>query len=209
MRPATSALVLPVPAQLGGHSSARRTGIGADVEPEHSLDDEWSAVVSHRLKAIQGRESTRRVGHVNVRVGREDDAAAIAAVFIASFETLDFLPTLHTHAEHHAFIRDLVARGEVWIAEEDGRILAMAALAGDVLGQLYVDPDAQRCGVGSALVDKVKQLRPAGFTCWVFQQNTIARAFYESHGCRVVRLTDGSDNDEKRPDALYEWRPER
>ncbi len=85
----------------------------------------------------------------------------------------------------------------------------MAALAGSVLGQLYVHPDAQRRGAGSALLDKVKELRPAGFAFWVFQQNTHARRFYERHGCHLVRLTDGSANDEKTPDVLYEWQPER
>jgi len=53
----------------------------------------------------------------------------------------------------------------------------------------------------------VKQERPDGFPFWVFQRNEGARRFYERHGCRLVELTDGSGNEEKEPDALYEWRP--
>jgi hypothetical protein len=34
-----------------------------------------------------------------------------------------------------------------------------------------------------------------------------ARRFYERHGLRAVRFTDGTGNEEKTPDALYEWRP--
>jgi GNAT superfamily N-acetyltransferase len=144
---------------------------------------------------------------VDVRAAQPDDAAAIAEVFIPSFESLTFLPTLHTHDEHRDFIRSLVVRDEVWVAEEDGRIVGMAALAENVLGQLYVHPDFQSRGAGSALLEKAKERRPRGFTFWVFQQNDRARTFYEHRGCRLVRVTDGSGNEEKTPDALYEWRP--
>jgi GNAT superfamily N-acetyltransferase len=143
---------------------------------------------------------------VNVGPARPDDAAAIAEVFIPSFESLTFLPVLHTHDEHREFIRSLLIRDEVWVAEEDGQIVGMAALAADVLGQLYVHPDFHGRGAGTALLEKVKELRPGGFTLWVFQQNDRARAFYEGRGCLVVRLTDGSGNEEKTPDALYKWR---
>jgi putative acetyltransferase len=89
---------------------------------------------------------------VDVRPARPDDAAAIAEVFIPSFESLTFLPTLHSHDEHRDFIRTLVVRDEVWVAEDDGRIVGMAALAGDVLGHLHVHPDFHGRGAGSALL---------------------------------------------------------
>jgi hypothetical protein len=41
----------------------------------------------------------------------------------------------------------------------------------------------------------------------VFQRNTSARSFYEGHGVRLVRLSDGSGNEEHEPDALYSWSP--
>jgi hypothetical protein len=48
---------------------------------------------------------------------------------------------------------------------------------------------------------------PSGFRLWVFLQNAPARRFYERHGLRLVEETDGSRNEERTPDALYEWRP--
>jgi len=44
---------------------------------------------------------------------------------------------------------------------------------------------------------------------WVFQKNLDARRFYERHEFRLERLTDGSSNMEREPDALYAWLPER
>jgi GNAT superfamily N-acetyltransferase len=145
---------------------------------------------------------------VHVRRAGPDDAGAIADIFIASFEPLlSFLPLLHTHEEDRAFIRDLVDRHEVWLAEEEGRTLGFAAISDAKLEQLYVHPDEQGRGIGGALLAKTKERRPTGFTLWVFQQNERARRFYETHGLALVELTDGSGNEERTPDALYEWRP--
>jgi ribosomal protein S18 acetylase RimI-like enzyme len=145
---------------------------------------------------------------VEVRPAGPDDADAVAGVFITSFATLTFLPMLHTDEETRAFIRGVVARDEVWVAVDSGRIVGMASLSAEMLDHLYVHPDAQGRGAGSALMDKAEERRPDGFTFWVFQQNENARRFYERRGCRLVRLTDGSGNEETTPDALYEWKPE-
>lgn len=148
-----------------------------------------------------------RVGDsIELRRAEPDDAEAVAAVFTPSFGSLTFLPRLHTADENRAYLRGLIAEREVWIAEEDGRIVGFAALDGDELSHLYVHPDAQRHGAGSALFAKAQEQRPEGFTFWVFQQNE-ARRFYEARGCRLLELTDGSGNEERTPDALYEWRP--
>jgi GNAT superfamily N-acetyltransferase len=151
-----------------------------------------------------------RGSELTIRAARPADAVAVADVFIASFESLDFLPRLHSHEEQRAWIRDVVlASQEVWVAQEDGRVVGFAALSDDKLEHLYVHPDAQGRGVGSALLATAKQRRPGGFAFWVFQENRRARRFYEARGCTALRLTDGSGNEERTPDALYEWRPSR
>jgi GNAT superfamily N-acetyltransferase len=148
------------------------------------------------------------LGGIRIRAARADDAEAVADTFIPSFESLTFLPALHTHDEHRAFIRELVlVRNEVWVAEQDGRIVGFAALTDDGLEHLYVHPAAQGGGAGSALLATAKERRPGGFSFWVFQENRQARRFYEARGCTLLRLTDGSGNEERTPDALYEWRP--
>src|SRR5690348_15984865 len=137
-----------------------------------------------------------------------EDTEALAAMFRRSYESIGFLPTLHTPDEDRAFFGGVIARQEVWVAEdEDGRLAGFAGLDGDLLGFLYVDPPAQGRGVGAALFERITERRPEGFRFWVFQENARARRFYERRGCVVVELTDGSGNEEREPDALYEWRP--
>jgi len=146
---------------------------------------------------------------VGLRPATPADAVEIAAIFLAAHaDAMPYLPKLHTDDEVRAWIRDVaLPQNEVLVAEADGRPAGFAALKGDLLDQLYVHPDLQRRGIGDALFARIKELRPDGFRLWVFQRNADARRFYERHGLRLVELTDGAGNEEREPDALYEWRP--
>lgn len=64
-------------------------------------------------------------------------------------------------------------------------------------------PSVHRAGIGSELL-RIALRETEALRLWVFQQNAAAIAFYESHGFRLVRMTDGSENEEQVPDALYE-----
>ena len=146
---------------------------------------------------------------LELRAASPADADAIADVFIASFGTLTFLPRLHTDEETRDFIANTVlTKDEVIVAQTGGRIVGFVAMSnGDLLEHLYVHPELTGRGIGSALLERAKARMPGGFRLWVFQANAGARRFYERHGLRIVKLTDGAENEEKAPDALYEWLP--
>jgi ribosomal protein S18 acetylase RimI-like enzyme len=144
-----------------------------------------------------------------VRRARPADADAVADVHLAATrEAMPYLPELHTDSETRDWVRDVVLdRDDVHVADADGRVVGFVALAGSLLEHLYVEPDAQGRGIGSALLDLAKELSPDGFDLWVFQRNAKARGFYERRGLRLVELTDGAGNEEREPDARYAWRP--
>jgi hypothetical protein len=56
---------------------------------------------------------------------------------------------------------------------------------------------------------KAKALRPGGLRLYAFQRNRHARAFYEARGFAPVSFSDGTGNEEREPDVLYQWRGER
>ena len=146
----------------------------------------------------------------SIRRATPDDAPALADIHVrARRESMSYLPDTHSPEEVLAWIKEIMPQHEeVWVAEDEGRVIGFFALSDDLLYHLYVYPELQGRGAGSALFDLVKELRPDGFRLWVFQRNTQAREFYEHRGMRVVELTDGSGNEEREPDALYEWRPD-
>lgn len=145
---------------------------------------------------------------LRIRTAAAEDADAIARLFLASKATLTFLPIVHTDEETFWFIANVVLRDQdVLVAEANGEIGGFIAMHADVVEHLYVRPDLLRRGIGSALLEQAKQRLPSGFRLWVFQENVPARRFYEGHGLRVIEETDGSRNEERTPDSLYEWRP--
>ena len=142
---------------------------------------------------------------MRLRRATADDLGALDEVFAgARQEMLTYIARLHTREEDRGFLRDLVATTEMWVAEVDDRVAGFVALDGDLLAHIYTHPQGD--GTGSVLIDKAKERRPGGFHLWVFQRNEGARRFYERHGLRLVELTDGAGNEQRLPDARYEWR---
>jgi putative acetyltransferase len=149
---------------------------------------------------------------VDLRPARTDEIDELARLFVRARNEMTYLP--HVPEEHVPLIADRIREHEeVWLVEDDGRILGFLGiehstnLDAPVLERIYVEPDAQNRGVGSVLLDHAKALRPDGIHLWVFQKNEGARRLYERHGFRLVKLTDGADNMEREPDALYYWEP--
>jgi GNAT superfamily N-acetyltransferase len=148
---------------------------------------------------------------VEVRPARLAESEALARILVRCRNAMEYVPPVPD--EHVGRIADemLTWHDEVWLAESERRPLGFLAIrrsrshGWETLEKLYVDPPEQGRGVGTVLLDKAKELRPAGLHLWVFQKNVDARRFYERHGFHLVRLTDGEANMEREPDALYAW----
>ena len=134
------------------------------------------------------------------------DMDAAALVHRAAFDdALPWLAGLHTPAEDRRYFRERVfAACEVWGAFDDAAMVALMALRGGWIDQLYVLPAYQGRGIGTDLL-RVAQDACARLQRWTFQRNTRARRFYQARGVALVRETDGARNEEKEPDALYCW----
>jgi GNAT superfamily N-acetyltransferase len=143
-----------------------------------------------------------------LRPAGRDDLPGLAELYVrARAAAVPAMPPgIHPDAEVRAWVGgwDLDA-WDVWVAEADGRPQGYAVVAGDWLHSLFVAPDAAGQGVGGALLDLVKGLRPEGFCLWVFESNLPARAFYENRGLVPLERTDGSANEERAPDIRMAW----
>jgi GNAT superfamily N-acetyltransferase len=135
------------------------------------------------------------------------DADAIAGVLTAARAAQSWFPRVHTADDDRRFVRErLLSDHDVWVVEEAGRVVAFAAIKGDLLGHIFVHPDEQGRGIGTQLLDKTKELLPEGFSLWTHQVSE-ARRFYDARGLVAVEFTDGSTTMEKLPDVRYSWRP--
>ena len=146
---------------------------------------------------------------VVIRRATTSDASATADVYLRSFGAA--LPTVvrpRSDDEVHAYIRDVVVPSrETWVAVAEEQVVGLMVLAGDLLSQLYLDPDWRGRGIGDQFVALAKERSPRGLSLWTFQVNKPAHRFYERHGFVEAERTDGSGNEEREPDVRYVWLP--
>ena len=165
-------------------------------------------------------------GEVTLRAAGLEDAGRVAELYAEARRAAvpAMPPALHTLEEDRVHFAGLLAGpAEVWLAEAapkdrapgdcapgdcapDDRVLSgFMVLEAAWLNALYVRPGLIGQGIGSALLDLAKALRPEGFGLWVFETNHAARRFYGRHGLVAVRRTDGSANEERAPDVMMVW----
>jgi GNAT superfamily N-acetyltransferase len=140
-----------------------------------------------------------------IRRATPADAGEVGRVFLAARDEMAYLPRIPDD-DRPRLGGWFLDRAELWVAEREGPIVGFAGLSAGELTHLYVEPGAQGAGIGTGLLEHAKSLSDGRLELWVFQRNEGARRFYERHGFRLVRLTDGAENMEREPDALYEWR---
>jgi GNAT superfamily N-acetyltransferase len=134
------------------------------------------------------------------------DMDAAALVHRAAFDdTLPALAGLHAPAEDRWFFRERVfGTCELWGSFDQIQLIGMIAFRDGWVDHLYVLPNAQGRGVGTALL-QVAQSSFARLQLWTFQRNARARRFYQARGFVLVEETEGLRNEEKEPDARYLW----
>lgn len=147
---------------------------------------------------------------LQLRLGDHEDLPAVHDVFVAARASTGPVPGHPPERRSPQEVRDwaeglLDRPGELWLACRGEEVLGFALLRGAWLSLLFVHPDRSARGVGAALMELVKALRPEGFGLRVHQDNQRARAFYARHGLVELERTDGSAHDDREPDLQLAW----
>lgn len=138
------------------------------------------------------------------------DAEAVTHVLFESRRVfIPYAPSAHTPGENLEWVKNhLIPSGNTFVAEISGTVVAVLAVSRDNqhswIEQLYVLPGYEAGGLGSLLLQHAHNILARPIRLFTFQANTNARHFYERHGYKAIQLSDGSSNEEKCPDILYE-----
>jgi GNAT superfamily N-acetyltransferase len=134
---------------------------------------------------------SERVEALRIRLARNDEREALEELQRrASLALPDYREQLVAHPEAIDLPIEQIDRGQVIVADLDGRIAGFAAVVGSELDGLFVEPDLWRRGIGSALIEAAThQARRAGLTLNVIASPT-AREFYERCGFSVEGEAD-------------------
>ncbi len=144
---------------------------------------------------------------VRLREVRREDADACARVFNDWVDATAWMPRVHDPDDVARHYREhVMSTCAVTVAEVAGAVVGFLAVdsEGFVAG-LYLAPEARGRGIGAALLDRAKALRPEGLTLWTFAVNDGARRFYAREGFVEAGRTDG-ENEEGLPDVRLRWR---
>ncbi|HVH93322.1 MAG TPA: GNAT family N-acetyltransferase [Nocardioidaceae bacterium] len=146
---------------------------------------------------------------LTLRPAEPDDAEALSTLLLdareAAYPSMPRLVHPPDDVRHWLRSRFDADGVEVWLAERDDVPVGLLLLEDAWLHSLYVAPGLTGQGIGALLLDLAKSLRPDGLGLWVFESNVGAQRFYRRHGFRVVRRTDGSENEERQPDIEMAW----
>ena len=124
-------------------------------------------------------------------------------------EYLPFAQSPHSPENIRQWVSGILIPTErVMLAEMDSAVVGVLATSiSNKIGwvdQLYLSPGQIRRGIGSTLLQYALDDLPRPVRLWTFQQNHRAIGFYEHHGFKAIQYTDGSANEEKCPDILFE-----
>lgn len=150
---------------------------------------------------------------LDLRAATVDDADALADVYLRSRkELVACAPLVHSDEAIRDWIRrHLIPEGRTTVAVADGRVIGFLAISKATecgwIDQLYLLPESVERGIGTRLLEVAKSKLIPPIRLYTFQCNERARCFYERRGFQAIGFGDGSGNEEKCPDILYEWRP--
>jgi GNAT superfamily N-acetyltransferase len=150
---------------------------------------------------------------LDLRAATLGDADQVADVYLRSRkELVAFAPLAHSDEDVRRWIpQRLIPAGRTTVAVVDGAIVGFMSVSAapgcSWINHLYLHPAWIGRGIGTRLLELVRRELSPPIRLYTFQENQRARTFYERRGFTAVSFTDGSGNEEKCPDVLYEWRP--
>lgn len=142
-----------------------------------------------------------------LRPGGTGDLSDLVEVFIAATMGPGHPEETRSSEEVHRWLQERLEQPgrELWVASRENLVLGFVQLDGAWLNLIFVHPERPARGVGDALLDLVKALRPGGFGLRVHQANERARAFYRRHGLVELEATDGTGYSDATPDLQMAW----
>ena len=143
------------------------------------------------------------------------DADSAANVYLRSRkELVACAPLVHSDEAVCEWIRrDLIPAGRITVAVVDDLVVGLLAVSKGPpcswIDQLYLLPGWVGRGIGTRLLELGRSELLPPIRLYTFQCNQPARYFYERRRFKAIVFGDGSGNEEKCPDILYEWQPGR
>ncbi len=145
---------------------------------------------------------------ISIRRATSQDAQTVADIYLAARkQLLPYARLAHSDDSVRGWIADIVIpKMHTTVAEVDGVIVGFCStIVRDFswIENLYLAPEQIGKGIGGLLLAEALTRLARPVRLYTFQENSLARHFYEKHGFVALEFEDGSGNEEGTPDVLY------
>lgn len=137
-----------------------------------------------------------------IRAFRPDDLDPAMELWLrANLEAHPFISRTYWEQNFH-MVRELLPQAELWVREQDEKLLGFIGLTDDYIAGIFVDGSARSKGIGKELLDHVKQLHRT-LTLHVYEKNLRAVNFYLREGFLIQSVQTAETTGE--PEFLMIW----
>lgn len=137
-----------------------------------------------------------------IRAFRADDLDPAMELWLrANLEAHPFISRIYWEQNFH-MVRELLPQAELWVQEQDEKLLGFVGLTDDYIAGIFVDGNSRSRGIGKGLLDHVKQLHHA-LTLHVYEKNQRAVNFYLREGFLIQSVQ--TDETTGEPEFLMTW----
>lgn len=136
--------------------------------------------------------------------GPQDMEQVMELWLCGNLDAHSFIPRRYWES-HTAEVREQLLCAEVYVYEEEGRILGFVGMQGDYLAGLFVQKEQRGRRIGKQLLEYAKSAHRS-LTLNVYQKNRRAADFYRREGFSISRT--GPDPETGETEYTMVWTPE-
>ncbi len=130
------------------------------------------------------------------------DLDTVAALWLETNLTAHpFIPESYWKS-HFEGVKAMLPQAEVYVYEQENKILGFIGLNGDYIEGIFVQRAVQSQGIGRQLLDFAKSLKPR-LSLSVYQKNFRAVRFYQREGFAIQ--SEGTDSGTGEKEYLMAW----
>ena len=134
---------------------------------------------------------------------KQDTSQAMTLWLEGNLDAHPFIPAAYWRG-HIPDVTDQLAQAECYGWFDGERLLGFVGMQETYLAGLFVARQARSQGIGTALLDHIKAIRPT-VTLQVYRDNRRAAAFYRRAGLTVT--AEGTDPDTGAAELTMTWHP--
>lgn len=141
-------------------------------------------------------------GDIMIRKVQTTDADRVADIWLdTNIRAHNFIPAQYWQ-KNFEMVKAMLAQAEVYVYEDDKEIQGFIGLNGDYIAGLFVCVAVQSGGIGTQLLDFVKELKKE-LCLNVYQKNTRAVQFYQREKFWIQ--SEGMDEDTGEKEYFMKW----